>query len=328
MFDLFKKYKFSAKTTIYYGNAQGMGSYNIEDTIYNETANAISGVTSFASAIEHSKDGIFYFGYTTATACFIGRKNGASAFENTVLTIPTTNYKLVSICEYGNYIAIALQPLRAGLNSIVLLWDRDSSVATLSEAIDWGNNILYAIDNIDGYLIGVSLQPTTIGGISVFINTKLVFKKYGGGGAVQFKEISLGSASTIKGGQKFNNRLYFAFSGTSRIDKENNGTTNDWSGIWSVGRSGENESFSVNFDHAVDNSSLVNFNDGSNDRGNFLIIGDYIYTSYLVNTTYTLSKTGYAGSFHYSALSTYETKYLATVDSSITKKLIGVTLTF
>lgn len=321
LFNMFKEYQ----GIIYYSNAQGLGSYNISGASYNETARAIAGITSISQGLVHSKDSIFYFGYTTSSAVIIGKYDN-STWTNAALTISTTNYKVIDLCEYGNYIAIALQPTRNGFNSVVLLWDRDSSVSTLSEAIDWGNNTLYAIENIDGYIIGVAVQGN-ISNTAIWKLPKLIFKQYGGGGAVQFKEIQLQSFSTIQGKQKINNRLYFAIQATSLIDSQNVGTTNDYSGVWSVGRSGINDPFTVNFDRSAANSGVVLFNDGSNPFGGFIIAGDYVYISHYVSSTATLTKSNSTDGT-YSAISTYESPYFATVDSATTKKLIGVTLTY
>lgn len=312
-FTMFKEYK----GVFYFRNSQGLGSYtvggSVSDTAYTAT------MTSVSQAIVHSKDSIMYFGYTTGSNAIIASKNGAGAIA-VALTIPTVDYKISSLCEYGNYLAIALAPLADGLNSLVLLWDRDSSVSNISEAVDWGNNNLYAIENIDGYIIGVSIQGNIT--LAPYRYPTLVFKKYAGGGAVQIKQIVLQSQTAFVGKQKHNNRLYFGLTATSLIDAVNSGTTNDLSGIWSIGRNGENDPFTVNFDKSAANSGVITMA-----TGGFYIFGDYAYIAHTVGSTPTLTKT-HSTSTSFATISTWESPYIATISSSITKKLIGVTLTF
>jgi hypothetical protein len=307
--ELFIEYK----NVIYGADVDGLWSYSgstwTEDE-YNIT------FTSMTQGLVHSKDSILYFGYTNSTAAYIAKKDGAAAFA-TALTIPTTTHKIVSLCEYGNYLAIGFAPLSIDGNSFVILWDRDSTVNDVSETIDLGNRSLCAIENIDGYLIAVSLSGNT----NMVLRPKMVFQKYAGGGFQVFREIPLASGvNVITGKQKVNNRMYFGLTATSQ------GYTDlyDYVGIWSVGRNGETEPFSVNFIQLANNNLLPQAIKG------FIIVNDYFYISYLDGLgNYGMSKTNDQAS--YTATSVYRTVINPNMpegDKVKKKKLQSVALTY
>ncbi len=257
----------------------GLWSYNIGSTTFTEAAQDLT-YTSITQGLIHSKDDVLYFGYTNATATYIASKNGAGGWNITALTLPT-NLKVVSLCEYGNYLAIGCAPIQIGGKSKVFLWDRDSSVLTLAESIDVGNKILTTLENIDGYLIAISLSGST----NAVISPRMVFSKYLGGGFKAFDEILLatGTVPVITGKQKSNNRLYFGLSASSF----GYSTQYDYVGIWSVGKNSESEDFSINMVQLADNDTLPQA------IKNFIIVEDYFYISYLDAGTgdYGLSKT-------------------------------------
>lgn len=303
---------------ILYGtNSQGLFSYNIGSSTFTTAAQAFT-YNTVTQGLVHSKDSVAYFGYTNSTAAYIASKNGSGAWNMAALTIPTVNHKVVSICEYGNYLAIGMAPLQIGGNSFVILWDKDSSVNSLSETLDLGSKVLYAIEEIDGYLIAVSISGNT----SSVIKPKLVFQKYGGGSFILFKEILLASGvNSVTFKQKINNRLYFALNASSLGYT----TLYDYTGIWSVGRNGETEPFSVVFAQVPDNNTVPQLIKG------FLIVDDYFYISYLDagSGNYGLSKTNDQAS--YTATAVYRTvknPNMPEVDKPKKKQLMGVALTY
>lgn len=315
-YDMFVEYK-----GILYGGNGGshIWSYNIGTPAFNETLSAITH-TSLSNGIVHSKDDILYFGANDSAtpSAKIYYKNGAGSIT-LGLTLPS-NLVITSICEYGNYLAIGCRPLyQDSGNSKIFLWDRDVTLTTVSETIDWGNNDLFTIENIDGFLVGVSIKRATT------LLNKLVFSKYGGGGAVKFNEIPLSTYYStngnyvIRGQQKFNNRLYFGLSATS-LDT----VTNDFAGIWSVGRSDESSPFSVQMDRTPNDDTVALRING------FLYVNDYCYISYLSDaTTWALSFTIFAGT--YNTTSIYRTVInpnMPDEDKVEQKQLISVNLAY
>lgn len=295
-------------------------SYNIGTPALNETLFDVTSYTNLGGGLVHSKDDVLYLAIDNK----IYYKNGAGGIA-LGLTLPT-NLIITSICEYGNYLAIACRPLyQDSANSKVFLWDRDVTLTTVSETIDWGNNNLFTIENIDGFLIGVATKgmASITGGTNR--NLKLVLSKYAGGGAIVFSEVPLGSYYSaaipylIRDKQKFNNRLYFGLSATSTAQ-----VTGDFTGIWSVGRSGENTPFAVQFDRTPnDDTATLRVN-------GFLYVNDYCYISYQTNAVaWAFSFTIYPETFNTTSIyRTVVNPGMADGDKIEFKKLMSANLTY
>src|SRR3990167_408027 len=240
---LFVEYK-----DVFWGAYSASGklwSYTLSTTTLNEAAETIA-FTNCAQGIIHSKTDYLYVPLDNK----IYYKADSAAFA-LGLTLPS-NLVITSICEYGNYLAIACRPNYYGsVNSKVFLWDLTST--SWNEQIDYGIGDLLVLENLDGYLIGVS---SLISDVS-YPNSKLIFNKYGGGGAIKFKEIlwtNDGAARrTFLPKQKYNNRLFFGLSNASSVDLTNHNLT----GIWVVGRNDENSQFSVILDRIANNATEV-----------------------------------------------------------------------
>ncbi len=183
--------------------------------------------TNVAQPVLHPADDIAYFFQDNVV-----HKLNNTSWTSSVLTLPS-NLIIVDAEPFGNYLAIACKPVRAELanRSVVYLWDRDSSLTTISQKIDWGEGDLLWIANIGGNLIGIS---------NVFTNLGIGIKK----GEIQIRvgvdnkahlvnRLRLDSTMAVpsKGNKVVtNDRLYFP--GKYTID----GITRE--GIWSVDRFG------------------------------------------------------------------------------------------
>lgn len=282
--------------TLWGSNTQGFWSY--AGTTFTTNASTFT-KTSISNGLIHKKDSVLYVGYsnTAANQSYIARKNGSGAWELTALTIPTSTHKIVSICEYQNYVAIGFAPYYIGGKSFVLLWDRNTSVLDVTDYIDVGSNILYTLEEIEGYLIAVSLTGNT----SANLQAKMICSRYSVGAAFHpFEEILLASgANSIVGKQKENNRLYFGLNASSYTNPAV-AATYDYTGIWSIGRKSESEEFSVVMSQLPNNDTAVQAIKG------FILVQDYFYISYLDGSgNYGLSKTNDQAS--YTATSVYLT---------------------
>jgi len=243
------------------------GSASMDNNYFNTLgATAIIGPTtnlngSIPNGVVHSKDDILYL----ACGNFIVSLNyngGSPVATNPALTLPA-KYYISAMCEYGNYLAIGCTPYGAG-KSVVYLWDRNSSLTTLSESIDFGYGQLKVLDQIEGVLIGVSLRQDALSTLP----PRLVFREYAGSIAQIFREI-IGSSATqvqLEHGQKFNaNRLYFSAGLT--ID----GVLHN--GVWAVAR-GPSGRWVVWIDRLPNNDTAV-----YNVAG-FYYLGDYATIAY------------------------------------------------
>ena len=306
-FELFVYYK---KTGLVYGakSFTHIWAYDPDGgDAFAETHQALT-YTNIAQGIVHSKDDVLYIPYDNKIA-----KNDNGSWTVAAITLPTHLY-ITSITEFGNYLAIGCAPLSGVGDSVVFLWDRDSSLATLSDSINWGSETLKIIEEVGGLLIGIS----TSGGNSTRFQDRIVFKYLSVSNAIPFKTLEGGTATVlpiIK--QKFNDRLYFMM--TISL----NGSIRE--GVWSVGRNSPNDPMSVVFERTPNNDTALT---GGVMKG-FFIIGDYMFISYVDNSAYVLSKTNDQAS--YTATSSWESTINPKMDSddrTKRKQLTAVLLSY
>jgi hypothetical protein len=238
-----------------------------------------------ANGLVHSKDDILYM----ATNNIIASNNNGS-WTTAALTLPN-NFTITCLAEYGNYLAIACAPI-VGKKSVVFLWDRDSTVNTLAESIDFGTGNLQIITQIEGDLIGIS-RRTDAGAPGT---VKLVFRSYSGGVADVFREITASSAASFQllSGQKQNQRLYFLAG--LYIDSVYH------PGIWAVGKNAAGRWIIWHDRLPANNTALT----GNAPLQGFYIEGDYALTSYLASGAFVLTMTS-SGSGAYAGSSVIET---------------------
>lgn len=265
-----------------------------------------TGATFFGQPCVHSKDKKVYLPWNNK----IARVEYGVLNESAVLTVPAS-LQIPCVSEYGNFLAIAVRPTTGRItNSACYLWDRDSTLATLTETYDLGSEAVQILDVVGGELIAISAN---INVTSANLFPKVVFRRFNGQGFEVFQELE---ASAIIGAQvmqreKFNNRLYFNLIITIE------GTA--YAGIWSLGRSAPGQPISLNLDYIVDpvNTATVIYG--------FRHINDYLFASYHYGSTEALSKTNDAAS--YTTTSFWESPIQAIGDASQTKKLLGITVT-
>lgn len=265
----------------------------------------------------HSKDDILYIPYTDTSGIPKIAKSNAGAWTPEAIILPSGGY-ISAICEYGNFLAIAWSP-----NSIfnttakVYLWDRDSSLTTTSEKIDWGYGELKVLEELEGELIGIQQISST----DIF-NSQLTVKRYAGVSGTQEIAKLVGSTATCTlttRKQKRDRRLYFM--STITVD----GTK--YQGVWSIGRS-ETGRFCLSLDRTPNDDTALS---GETLWG-FYIVGSYMFISYQDGSGYAMRKTldtaGYsATSLWQSIINPRNESSDNDSDASISKKLIGVTIT-
>jgi len=273
-FDLFIYYK---KTALIYGAKGGTqiwaydpdGSSAFDEDIITTSGGTPFSYTHITQGIVHSKDDILYIPYDNKIA-----KNNNGTWTTAALTLPSS-YRITSICERGNYIAIAMAPLSGVGNSRVFLWDRDSSLATLADTMDWGEGILKVLEEIDGILVGASLLSD-----STRITNRVAFRYYNGTSAKVFETFT--STSTIVLSQVKQvaiDRVYFLMS--IAID----GTTLE--GVWAITH--EAGTLAITHEKKPNNDTLLT---SAGVLKSFYIVGDYTFISYVnASSAYALSKT-------------------------------------
>jgi len=150
-----EKVFFHYKDFIYFWEAARLTRHgDITATATNSTFQTIS-FTNVAQPVHHPADDIAYFFYDNIVA----KLDGAS-FTNSVLTLPD-NLIITDAEPYGNLLAIACRSKELVGNSVVFLWDRDSSLETVTEKIDWGEGKIDYIANLNGNLVGITSKADT-----------------------------------------------------------------------------------------------------------------------------------------------------------------------
>lgn len=256
--------------------------------------------TNVAQPVHHSADDCAYF----FTDNLVHRLNDTT-WSGSVLTLPS-NIKITSATAYGNYLAIACSTLGSlDKKSTVFLWDRDSSLTTLSNRIDFGEGEIVHLVCLDNKLIAV---------MNFYLNNlysnskgKCIIKQVNGNFATPLNTITTDTYSgvipavrTVK-----DNKLYFAMSMPLQGDTRY--------GIWVLDSSGK-----MTLDFLKESATsyqgifrtgntwwLAHSNDGSVDRSH--VYGD--------------AGTGYTNT------AIYESMIFNGGDIRLKKKLIGATLT-
>jgi hypothetical protein len=261
--------------------------------------------STIAQGLVHSQDDILYIPYDNKIA-----KNDNGSWTATALTLPTEFY-ITSICELGALLAIAAAPKSGIGTSRVYLWDRDSTLETVSENIDWGTGILKVLENIENTLIGISLANDVTRN-----KHRVIFRRYDGYGAVKFRELTSSSITDLKSvKQKIDNRLHFMLAGTFA------GAVRE--GIWTIGRPSPDKPFALVHSHTPNNDTAL----GAGVLKGFYILGDYVFTSYINNSSVAaMSKTLATATYTKKAI--YESVIFSAKDSAAVKSWKGYSSTF
>lgn len=275
-FNLFVHYKTKSKI---YGASGGTsiwafstaGSAWDDNVINTESSASVSppSYTNIAQGIVHSQDDILYIPYDNK---IMSNNNGTWTVP--ALTLPA-QYYITSICEYGDKLAIAAAPLSSIGKSRVYLWDRKSVLFDVSANIDWGDGLIQVLEEIDGYLIGIS----SIADVSR-TRYRIVFRYYAGAsGAIKFAEFTTTTGPWLRiAKQKIDNRIYFSLNITL------NGTKR--AGVWSLSKS--DQGFHIVLERTFYNDTTLT----SDYLGAFYIVGDYTFIVYVDDQSdYQLSKT-------------------------------------
>lgn len=213
--------------------------------------------TNVAQGVVHPEDDICYIPYDNKIAA-----NNNGTWTDAAFTAPA-NYRITSVVPDGTFLSISLTPSvngvdygGSGANSIVYKWNRDTSVSTVTENIDWSTGRLKYLGKLDGVLIGIS--ETGGNSSNVLDRDSIQISYHDGTRPVPLLEISTDKqTSTIPSVNinprvrfKHNKRLYFS------IDVAGGSTSPSLHGLFSIGRSKSTGRFSVNLERvATDDNS-------------------------------------------------------------------------
>ncbi len=252
-------------------------------TAFNGTDADLTSFTNIAQGIVHSKDDCMYVPYDNKIA-----KNDNGTWTNAALTLPS-QYYITSICEFNDDIAIAAAPTSGLGNSRVFIWDRSTTLATVKENIDWGYGALKVLEEIDGYLVGISI----LGNNTTAQKNRIIFRYYTGAGAKAFNEVyDTGTGTQVTSlpiyKQKIGGRIHFMLSISM------NGARRE--GVWSFGKN-ETGTWTLVHERTPDNDTQTE-NAGQGALRGFFYVGDYLFQAF-VNTSseHEVTKTNDSASF-------------------------------
>lgn len=313
-YSLFVEYR----NYFFYWKAGFLGKYDRVGVASSDpTFVTLSWSTVRTNGIIHPKDDILYIPYDNK----IGKLNTAAGatpvtgdWTAAALTLPV-NLVITAIAPYGNYLAIACAPLNGSptQGSIIYLWDRDSSLATLSENINWGNNIIRVLNNLNGVLIGISDMGTTSESL---YESKLQIKGWNGGFVfekefISKSETSASASVTIYPRVNFiyDNKMYFSADVQSAEPRKR--------GLWTIKQNRFGAHIvSVERVGTTSNSDTVAVLAAA-------IIGDRMLTVYTSAGTIDITTSTASAAY---GTSTCVTRIFNDGDSSSIKKLIGITV--
>jgi len=298
------------------------------DDSYYDPAEAVYAV---AQPVHHPSDDNAYFFHLNHTH----RLDDAAWTPKVLTTIPATE-RITAACAYGDYLAIAtvdnLRPYAdlVGKKAIVYLWDRDASLETVSQKIDFGSGEIVHLTVLKDKLIAVmnSSGSETLG----IDNGKIIIKQYLNyvkivnelkidnniatwtGGAT---EVGAGSDYYLpKTNFKKDEKLYFPMRADLNGESRN--------GIWALDASGRLGLEIV--DAELNDTTAKNY------RGVYCT-GNVWWTMYAAsatlsgsNTTQNIYRTDDNKIYSTTTPSTYESLIFDVGDRSKTKKFVGATV--
>jgi len=286
------------------------GTPTITDSVAIDAGTTLgSTITSVAQGLIGRDDNL-YLPYNNKLVRVNGTSSGLGTIQDAVLTLPT-NLKIVSLANYGNYLAIGCAPV-ASYNgtSKVFIWNLRSSDVT--ETIDFGEGDLRLIETIEGQIIGVTdryLNNSIGAGIG-----SLIIQNYSQGSSQVVKELFttklVGSSMPIYKAVK-NNRLFFS----AKIMTNSTGTEYN-EGIWSFGRKNANYPFVLSLD-------IIDENVNSSGIQSFGLAGNYFFISHSADGS--IDKT--SSTETYSFTSIYESQIYNLGDASMLKRMTKFSIT-
>lgn len=177
-------------------------TYTQVGTISSTAVNSGEGAKPFV----HSQSNIIYTAHGSTVAQYDGTTFTASAFT------VASDLEIMSLSEFGSYLAIACQPRAMGGRSKVYLWNLDTGNTRAQEILDFGEGFIKVLENVNGELIGLSISTRgTSFGVSKM--GQLTMRVYNGGAPVVVGKYTPSQASNFtlyNFKQKKNNVVYFA----------------------------------------------------------------------------------------------------------------------
>ncbi len=295
-----------------------IAKWTIGGSVTQTVATVASTITSVAQGVVGA-DGNLYLFYNNQVV----RISPAGAATDAVLTALPSDMRITSVARYGTYLAIGMAYGTASSTipsgrSQVFIWDMVTTT-TVADVLDWGEGALMVLGNIEGRIVGVSDKylSSTLG----LSKGSMVIRMWTGGSPQVFKEIVANQVVTLG---RFiqdvvikNNKMYWVASVPFGLSTSTESTFH--LGIWCFGRKNVNSNFTLSLECVEEAIDTSNFKINS-----FGAAGDYWFINHSADGS--ITKTDDASNYTFTSI--YESLILNLTDSSLKKKLLGVTVYF
>lgn len=273
-------------------------------SITNSVSTVGSTITSVAQGII-AADSNLYLPYNNTLV----RITPGLTVTDAAKTVPT-NYKITSLANFGNYLAIGCAPI-ASFNgtSKVYIWNLSSDLFT--ETLDFGEGDLNVIETIEGMIVGITDRylNNSIGAG----RGSLIIQTYSGGSPQVIKEVFtqklVGKSMPISKAVK-NNRLFFS----AKIMTNTSGTEYN-EGIWSFGRKNVNYPYTLTLD-------VIDENVNTSGIQSFGLAGNFFFIAHSVDGS--IDKTDDTATYTFTSI--YESQIYDAGDATATHLLSSFTI--
>src|SRR3990167_7875256 len=286
-------------------------------------------ITSVAQGIVGA-DGNLYLIYNNKVA----RVNSSGSLTDNVMTAIPSDMRITSAARFGSYLVFACAYGTSNITppsgrSQLYIWDYVTD-ATVEDVIDLGEGAARVIGNVEGRIVAVMDKYLT----NAFGLTRgaMVVKMWAGGQPQVMKEVVANQIVTADATAFPNtitrfprsvvikdNKMYWAVSVPFGLSTSTEFTFH--LGIWCFGRKNVNSDFALSIEVVEEATDTSNFYITS--IGN---AGNYWFISHSIESAGKVTKTNDAANF--TDTSIYDTQLLNAGDSSLSKKLKGVTVYF
>jgi len=293
-----------------------------DGVITNSVTTVGSTITSVAQGVVGPDDNLYLF-YNNKVV----RVDNTGTPSDDVLTNLPSDMRITCAASIGTYIAIGMAYGTSDTasptgRSKVFIWDM-TTTDDINDVIDWGEGALMCLGNIEGRLVGVSNNAleTPSGLTSLAVGKGAMTVRMWNGSVAQVMKEMIANQSVTLG--RFirdvvikNNKMYWVASVPFGLSTSTESTYHI--GIWCFGRKNVNSDFALTLDYIAD-SVLDSSNYYINSFG---AAGNYWFINH--SADFSIAKTDDTANF--TETSTYDTVIMNLEDSSVTKKLVGVTL--
>jgi hypothetical protein len=273
-------------------------------SITNSVSTVASTITSVAQGIIAS-DANLYLPYNNTLV----RIAPGLTVTDAVISVPT-NFKITSLTNFGNYLAIAAAPI-SSFNGVskVFIWNLSSDLFT--ETLNWGEGDLRIIETVEGMIVGITdryLNNAVGAG-----KGSMIVQVYTGGSPQVVKEIFtqalVGKDIPLSKVTK-NNRLFWA----AKI-MTNSAGTEYHEGVWSYGRKNANYPYTITLD-------IIDENINTSGIQGLGLAGNYFFLAHSADGS--IDKTNDAATYAFTSI--YESQIYDFGDPTITKQLNQFTI--